>query len=323
MIFAVGTDHDVILYDTQQRLPFARFQEIHYTRMTDLTWSSDGLLLVASSTDGFCALITFEPQELGLPYVKEDSEKEDSTLDVSITEEVVEKDENIDINNSTVEADSKESEPDKKRHSFIEKWALNPPHKRLKPNPVIENSLTKNDIVTIESAKSPLKENPLIDKTDTLNKNGDIAKSPPKENSLTSKIEVPKNSPKRITPICLSNKSPKRLKSTTLSVPSGTVDLTKDSPVKSKDDGQKCIPPTPKRIAPTLLRKGHSDIKNYFNKDSQNLPRRITPILVKASTSNEKEKKEAKADVEVTESNNSEIILIPDSPEENPENRVT
>ncbi|CAH1999987.1 unnamed protein product [Acanthoscelides obtectus] len=73
MVFAVGTDHDIILYDTQQKEPFARFHQIHYTRVTDLTWSQDGLLLTASSTDGFCALVTFDVGELGTPYVKEDS----------------------------------------------------------------------------------------------------------------------------------------------------------------------------------------------------------------------------------------------------------
>lgn len=145
MIFAVGTDHDVILYDTQQPLPFARFQQIHYTRMTDLTWSSDGLLLIASSTDGFCALITFESEELGVVYLKEESEDEGNAFDLSVTEDsVVEKNENIDINNSNVEIEIKESEHEKKKPSFIEKWVLNPPPKRLKPIPVIENSTNEN-----------------------------------------------------------------------------------------------------------------------------------------------------------------------------------
>ncbi|XP_044757850.1 uncharacterized protein LOC123316005 [Coccinella septempunctata] len=89
ILFAIGTDHDIILYDTQQKAPFARFNNIHYTRLTDLTWSSDGLLLIASSTDGFCTLITFEPEELGVQYVKEESETEDSTLNMSILEDKV------------------------------------------------------------------------------------------------------------------------------------------------------------------------------------------------------------------------------------------
>lgn len=88
ILFAVGTDHDIILYDSQQKAPFARFNNIHYTRLTDLTWSGDGLLLIASSTDGFCTLITFEPEELGIQYVKEESEAEDA-VNVPILEDKV------------------------------------------------------------------------------------------------------------------------------------------------------------------------------------------------------------------------------------------
>nr|CAH7753903.1 unnamed protein product [Callosobruchus chinensis] len=144
MVFAVGTDHDIILYDTQQKEPFARahqdwllpewrnvlfsdesrfglvtddyrervwrergqrrlataigvvpyrggmqmFHEIHYTRLTDLTWSQDGLLLTASSTDGFCALVTFEVGELGTVYAKEDNETEETPAPVEIQEKV-------------------------------------------------------------------------------------------------------------------------------------------------------------------------------------------------------------------------------------------
>ena len=116
MIVAVGTDHDVILYDTQQIQPFAYFKDIHYTRLTDLTWSEDGLLLVASSTDGYCALITFEPNELGVQYVKEESEVEESVLDVSGCEEL-EKDENVDF-----------VKP--KRLNLLEQWAVKTPKKK-------------------------------------------------------------------------------------------------------------------------------------------------------------------------------------------------
>ncbi|CAD7013562.1 unnamed protein product [Ceratitis capitata] len=60
MIFAVASRSSVYFYDTQQRQPFAVISNIHYTRLTDITWSSDGRIVVVSSTDGFCSLITFE-----------------------------------------------------------------------------------------------------------------------------------------------------------------------------------------------------------------------------------------------------------------------
>ncbi|XP_052859847.1 chromatin assembly factor 1 subunit B [Anopheles cruzii] len=69
MVFAVATKSSVYLYDTQQTAPFALISNIHYTRLTDMAWSSDGKLLVVSSTDGFCSLIYFSDGELGVPYV--------------------------------------------------------------------------------------------------------------------------------------------------------------------------------------------------------------------------------------------------------------
>lgn len=140
MIFAIGTDHDIILYDTQQPKPFARFHEIHYTRITDLTWSPDGLLLIASSTDGFCTLITFEIEELGKVYEQEDIEvEEESNMEV----EVAEKDENIDISNKKEEI--------KKRPSFIQQWVQNTPKK-------VKTDKTNKEIIVIVDEDSEGKE---------------------------------------------------------------------------------------------------------------------------------------------------------------------
>lgn len=68
MVFAVATQNSLLLYDTQQAAPFARIARIHYTRLTDLSWSSDGRIIVVSSTDGYCSIVTFAEGELGTPY---------------------------------------------------------------------------------------------------------------------------------------------------------------------------------------------------------------------------------------------------------------
>lgn len=68
MIFAVATKSSVFLYDTQQAVPFGVISNIHYTRLTDIAWSNDGRILIVSSTDGFCSLVTFAEQELGEAY---------------------------------------------------------------------------------------------------------------------------------------------------------------------------------------------------------------------------------------------------------------
>lgn len=76
MVFAVATKSSVYLYDTQQPTPIGIISNIHYTRLTDLAWSQDGRILVVSSTDGFCTLITFAADELGTGYGSDDEAKE-------------------------------------------------------------------------------------------------------------------------------------------------------------------------------------------------------------------------------------------------------
>lgn len=73
MIYAVATKNSVFFYDTQQPVPFAIVSNIHYTRLTDLTWSTDGNVLIVSSTDGFCSLLTFDENELGERYEEMDA----------------------------------------------------------------------------------------------------------------------------------------------------------------------------------------------------------------------------------------------------------
>lgn len=68
MIFAVATKCSVYLYDTQQKIPFGLISNIHYTRLTDLSWSNDGKVLLVSSTDGYCSIVHFSNGELGKIY---------------------------------------------------------------------------------------------------------------------------------------------------------------------------------------------------------------------------------------------------------------
>ncbi|XP_074642956.1 chromatin assembly factor 1 subunit B-like [Tubulanus polymorphus] len=76
IIFAVATEDAVLLYDTQQAVPFLRVTNIHYHQLSDLAWSSDGRILAISSTDGYCSFISFQEGELGKPY-KPQSESEE------------------------------------------------------------------------------------------------------------------------------------------------------------------------------------------------------------------------------------------------------
>ncbi|KAI9891760.1 MAG: hypothetical protein M1814_002510 [Vezdaea aestivalis] len=68
MIYAVATHDAVLVYDTQQQSPLCIVSNLHFATFTDLTWSSDGLTLLMSSSDGFCSSLTFSPGELGQIY---------------------------------------------------------------------------------------------------------------------------------------------------------------------------------------------------------------------------------------------------------------
>ncbi|KAF6205734.1 hypothetical protein GE061_019907 [Apolygus lucorum] len=70
MILAVATKSSIILYDTQYAVPIGLVSNIHYAKLTDLTWSSDATVLIASSTDGYCSVVTFTPGELGDPFTE-------------------------------------------------------------------------------------------------------------------------------------------------------------------------------------------------------------------------------------------------------------
>ncbi|KAL1459787.1 hypothetical protein WDU94_011741 [Cyamophila willieti] len=69
MVIAVATENNILLYDTQHATPFAFIANIHYTKLTDITWSRDGRVLIASSTDGYCSIISFGENEIGTLYI--------------------------------------------------------------------------------------------------------------------------------------------------------------------------------------------------------------------------------------------------------------
>merc|ERR1712059_223712 len=98
MVYAVATQNAVMFYDTQQAAPFARVCNIHYTGLTDLTWSPCGNILLVSSSDGYCSIITFTPGELGQEYsnpVGEESSAPVSTEDVSEKDKKDETEKNV------------------------------------------------------------------------------------------------------------------------------------------------------------------------------------------------------------------------------------
>ncbi|SCW01717.1 LAFE_0E05710g1_1 [Lachancea fermentati] len=87
LVFAVATSDEVLLYDTESTEPIAVIGNLHYTPITDLSWSADGCMLMLSSTDGFCSYVSMKQGTLGGLYEKDlpkrASESEHSALESS------------------------------------------------------------------------------------------------------------------------------------------------------------------------------------------------------------------------------------------------
>ncbi|KPM05773.1 chromatin assembly factor I P60 subunit-like protein [Sarcoptes scabiei] len=68
IVFAVATENSVLFYDSQNLLPFAYVSQLHYLRLTDISWSPDSRMLMITSTDGFSSFVIFDANELGNEY---------------------------------------------------------------------------------------------------------------------------------------------------------------------------------------------------------------------------------------------------------------
>ena len=62
MIFAVATADQIIIYATDQSKPIAVIGNVHYQPVNDMSWHSNRILL-ASSSDGYCSVITMSPDD--------------------------------------------------------------------------------------------------------------------------------------------------------------------------------------------------------------------------------------------------------------------
>ncbi|XP_057336191.1 chromatin assembly factor 1 subunit B [Microplitis mediator] len=214
LVFAVATQKSVFIYDTQQISPIAIISNIHYTRLTDVTWSSDGRLLVVSSTDGYCSIIHFQEGELGKIY----------TVNEPIS---------INSINANIKSNIDEEKNDKKN-------ILN--NKKIDFLPDVDNEAMDIDVIKYESTDINNKRCNLNIKNDkvssvTTNEIQTINLEDTEDIKLvyndTSNIETPKNISEnnktlRITPPKfektqnLSVKTPRRVKLITISSPKRT-----------------------------------------------------------------------------------------------------
>ena len=102
MIFAIGTNDSVFIYGTDSIQPRYALTNIHYQSITDLAWNGDKMLAISSS-DGYISFVSFEENELGIPFKPEDITWEDEKFkkqyqiyfDVDIKKNVMNNSQNI------------------------------------------------------------------------------------------------------------------------------------------------------------------------------------------------------------------------------------
>lgn len=228
MVYAIASKSSLYLYDTQQRLPFGSISNIHYSRLTDVTWSSDGKILIASSFDGFCTLISFEDGELGEVY-----------------------DQPINITDS----DDKENQTkNKKRNSNEGKSKTSPKEKAAdakdSPAPKSSSSSTASASSTLSisakdiSAQTTVK--PIIEIPETIIATADT-------------FESPEYKEKQATPIAI-RRAPRTNPSTPSSTPTTPRQSENESSAKSaKQPKLIAVRRQPRNILPVVVEKTSND----------------------------------------------------------------
>ncbi|CAL7934390.1 unnamed protein product [Xylocopa violacea] len=209
MVFAVATQRSLFIYDTQQISPIAVISNIHYTRLTDITWSSDGRILITSSTDGYCSIIHFEKDELGEEYKKtNDIPTKSSTASNSCKDPPLP---SINVTNitktslPTTDIDSNAMDIDLMNHEM---------EKNLDKNS--ENVLDQNNelLGSTTNERKELNNKIEIEETEDIELvyNEESTNGATKANVKTKKVEAPS---------AISNKAPRRVQLITLSGPKG------------------------------------------------------------------------------------------------------
>ena len=85
-IFAIATEDALYFYDTQCLMPFSFINGIHYSNLSDLSWSSNGRLVILTSIDGFCTFVSFKEGELGEIYEEKKPEVIEESAKMPIEE---------------------------------------------------------------------------------------------------------------------------------------------------------------------------------------------------------------------------------------------
>jgi len=146
MIFAIGTNDSVFIYGTDSIKPRYALTNIHYQSITDLAWNGDKMLAISSS-DGYISFVSFEENELGIPFKPEeinwDDEKFKKQYELYFSVDIKK---NVMTNSQNIITDVKIK---KKKNIGNENSNNNSSANKINENKVEENSIFENKNIKI------------------------------------------------------------------------------------------------------------------------------------------------------------------------------
>ncbi|XP_046826666.1 chromatin assembly factor 1 subunit B isoform X1 [Vespa crabro] len=223
IIFAVATQRSILIYDTQQISPIAVISNIHYTRLTDIAWSSNGRILVVSSTDGYCSIIHFSEDELGHVH---------NVKGATITSTVLRNSNNNNNNNERITPNTSGSAIETKDNTLLLDIDTNAmdvdvtKYKEIKAqsrdDQCEENCHENDDIMernNCNSSECSLAKDQCVNKSEgTIEETEDIKLVYNEESDNDTRSGIKRNTPNKIkTSSVISKKTPRRVKLITLS----------------------------------------------------------------------------------------------------------
>ena len=146
MIFAIGTNDSVFIYGTDSIKPRYALTNIHYQSITDLAWNGDKMLAISSS-DGYISFVSFEENELGIPFKPEeinwDDEKFKKQYELYFSVDIKK---NIMSNSQNIITDVKIK---KKKNIGNDNQNNNPNTNKINENKIEENNIIENKDIKI------------------------------------------------------------------------------------------------------------------------------------------------------------------------------
>lgn len=216
MIFAVATQSSVLIYDTQQICPIGVISFIHYGRLNDLSWSSDGQILIVSSSDGYCSIIHFQEGELGKIYKMKnpDTVLTDTCKSSGKKSKSVVKDNVIKSNISTFDIDDCAMDIDLVKSDSTDTTIHQPEElNKQKLNEAVDDQNIKSEVSALQTDKK-LNEDVTAEETEDIK-----LVYNEESNSDMNKTKIRNTSPKPDVAPVICHKTPRRVKLITLSSP--------------------------------------------------------------------------------------------------------